>query len=82
MKQILVLAAVLLAAPAGARDIILPLNDQEQASLRQLLDHAVKNGGLSVAPAATHFSEKMQQLQQMPAAAPLPQPSAPPQERG
>lgn len=55
---------IALCAPATAKDINLPLNDREQAVLREILDVATKAGGLSVAQATVHFATKLQQLQQ------------------
>lgn len=65
MRFVLMLTALLfVAGSASAKDIALPLNEREQAVLRNLLDIAVKTGGLDAAPAALHFVNKMQALQQ------------------
>jgi hypothetical protein len=55
--------SLLLVSTAYAKDINLPLNDQEQAALRQILDIATKAGGLEIAPATIHFAEKIKTYQ-------------------
>jgi hypothetical protein len=67
-------AAILLAAsPAGAKDISLSLNEQEQAALAQVLDQATRSGGLAATQGTVYFYNK---LQQAIAAANAPAPAA------
>lgn len=68
------IAAIVLASATltQAKDIVLPLNEREQTALRELLDLATKAGGLTSAPAAVHFANKMQALQQQAEQPPLP----------
>ena len=60
LRWILWVAIVAGSVSSGhAREILLPLNDQEQVALRELLDVATKAGGLNVAPATVHFAQKL-----------------------
>jgi hypothetical protein len=58
-------------------DITISLSDSEQTALAQLLDAAVRNGGLQLAPAAVHFMTKMQTESNAAAPATTPNPGEP-----
>jgi hypothetical protein len=55
------LIALLLATPAAAKDVTITLNDQEQQAWAQLLDQAVRAGGLQSAPNALRLYMKLQE---------------------
>lgn len=57
MRIFLVLLALTL--PASAKDVMLVLNDQEQAALRHILDSATKSEGLQVAQATVYLLNKL-----------------------
>ena len=63
MRSFVTLLSLLAATAALAKDILLPLNDQEQAALRQILDIATKAGGLEMARITIHFDEKIKTYQ-------------------
>lgn len=67
-----------LASSANAKDIVLPLNEREQVVLRELLNIAVKAGGLEVASTAIYFTTKMQQQQNAEQSVPPVPPAEPP----
>lgn len=69
-RVLAVILAGLLVTPAFARDITVILNDQQQASLMQLLDLGVKQGGLAVATNAAILLQILQQAAQTPPQAP------------
>jgi hypothetical protein len=54
------IALLLLATPAAAKDVTITLNDQEQQAWAQLLDQAVRAGGLQSAPNALRLYMKLQ----------------------
>lgn len=58
MKKILIL--FLLASPAAWADKAIVATDQEITALIQLIDEAVKAKGLSVAPNAVYWVNKLQ----------------------
>ncbi len=58
--------------PARAANYTLTFNDQEKAVLLQLLDMAVKQGGLAVAGNADYLAKK---IQSAPAVSSQPQPA-------
>ena len=47
-------------ASAQAKDVMLVLNDQEQAALMQILDVATKANGLQIANNTVAFMQKLQ----------------------
>lgn len=57
MNRTILAAAIALAltAPVLAKDISLPLNDQEQQGLLQVLDRATRDGGLAAVNNGTLF---------------------------
>lgn len=62
MKHMIFAAAIALAltAPVLAKDISLPLNDQEQQGLLQVLDRATRDGGLAAVNNGTlYFFNKL-----------------------
>ena len=59
MRKCLILAALLVATPAAAKDITITLNDNEQAQLTALLDLATRQGGIRVAQVASYFDQKL-----------------------
>ena len=63
MRMRILAVGMLLASAAQAKDINLPLTEQEQAALREILDMATKAGGLSIARATIHFDEKIKTYQ-------------------
>lgn len=58
-----------LSLPASAAEVTITLSDQEQAAMIQLLDTAVKSGGLNNAEAVVYFVKKIQAAQQAAVAA-------------
>jgi len=58
VKAILIVLVLLVAEPAGAKDVALILNDQDQATLAQLLDGALRTQGLGAA-SAVYFWQKL-----------------------
>jgi len=57
MRIFLVLIA--LAVPAEGRDVMIVLNDQEQAALRRVLDSATKAEGIQIAPMTVYLMNKL-----------------------
>lgn len=53
--KLIAIAAIVTATPAIAKDILLPLNDQQQAGFLQVLDKATRDGGLSAANSGTVY---------------------------
>jgi len=61
MKMIFgAVALCLFASGAHAKDVALILNDQEQASLRQVLDIATRADGLQIAPLTVYLLRKLE----------------------
>jgi len=57
-----VIALVVVAASTGsasAKDVMLVLNDQEQAALRRVLDSATKSEGMQLAPITVYLLNKL-----------------------
>lgn len=61
MKKLIVVVALLVSAPAYAKDVTITLNDQEQKVFLALLDNALKQGGLANLQAVIQFMQKYQQ---------------------
>lgn len=57
MRIFLVLIA--LSTAAEAKDVMLVLNDQEQAALRRVLDSATKSEGMQLAPITVYLLNKL-----------------------
>jgi hypothetical protein len=65
MKKIaLVAIALLVSAPAAAKDIDWKLTDVEQQQLMALLDLAAKQGGVQAANAVAYFANKLRNANQ------------------
>lgn len=76
MKRTILAAAIALAlaSPATAKDVNLLLTDQEQRGLAEVLDQAVRSGGLQAAPNAIYFFNKLKTAVDSSNAAPPPAP--------
>lgn len=74
-KVIAAAAALALATPALAKDISLPLTEQEQQGLASVLDQAVRSGGIQAAPNAIYFFNKLQNTVSAATAAPPSKPA-------
>jgi hypothetical protein len=68
---------MLVATPALAKPINLPLPDNEQAALIELLEIATKACGLTCAQNAVYFSQKIKTFRDAADREPMPAPIAP-----
>ena len=69
LQRLVIVATLLASVTAFAAEISVTLTDQEQAAMIQLLDTAVKSGGLNNAEAVLYFVKKIQAAQQQAAQA-------------
>ena len=59
MGRALIIAFVMIASPAMAKDVALTLNDQEQALFRQVIDAAAKGKGIEVLLPAAYLLNRL-----------------------
>lgn len=57
MRIFLILVA--LSTAAEGKDLMIILNDQEQAALRRVLDSATKSEGIQIAPITVYLLDKL-----------------------
>ena len=53
------LLLIALSTSADAKDVMIILNDQEQAAMRRVLDSATKSEGIQVAPITVYLLDKL-----------------------
>lgn len=60
MKSVIALSVLIVTlGSASAKDVMLVLNDQEQAALRRVLDSATKSEGMQLAPITVYLLNKL-----------------------